>query len=89
MKNLNLSARMLHTAPKTIRGRLISYFSQKAAETGGREFTIPFSRQELADYIGVDRSALSAELSKMQNDGILTYRKNEFKLNKNADLIVM
>ena len=89
MKNLNLSARMLHTAPKTIRGRLISYFSQMAAETGSREFTIPFSRQELADYIGVDRSALSAELSKMQKDGILTYRKNEFKLNKNADLIVM
>lgn len=89
MKNLNLSARMLHTAPKTIRGRLISYFSQMAAETGSREFTIPFSRQELADYIGVDRSALSAELSKMQKDGILTYRKNKFKLNKNADLIVM
>lgn len=89
MKNLDLSARMLHTAPKTIRGRLISYFSQMAAETGGREFTIPFSRQELADYIGVDRSALSAELSKMQKDGILTYRKNEFKLNKNVDLIVM
>ncbi len=89
MKNLNLSARMLHTAPKTIRGRLISYFSQMAAETGSREFTIPFSRQELADYIGVDRSALSAELSKMQKDGILTYRKNEFKLNKNTDLIVM
>lgn len=89
MKNLNLSSRMLHTAPKTIRGRLISYFSQMAAETGSREFTIPFSRQELADYIGVDRSALSAELSKMQKDGILTYRKNEFKLNKNADLIVM
>lgn len=89
MKNLNLSARMLHTAPKTIRGRLISYFSQMAAETGSREFTIPFSRQELADYIGVDRSALSAELSKMQRDGILTYRKNKFKLNKNADLIVM
>ena len=89
MKNLNLSARMLHTAPKTIRGRLISYFSQMAAETGSHEFTIPFSRQELADYIGVDRSALSAELSKMQKDGILTYRKNKFKLNKNADLIVM
>ncbi len=89
MKNLNLSARMLHTAPKTIRGRLISYFSQMAAETGSREFTIPFSRQELADYIGVDRSALSAELSKMQKDGILTYRKNEFKLNKSTDLIVM
>lgn len=89
MKNLNLSARMLHTAPKTIRGKLISYFSQMAAETGSREFTVPFSRQELADYIGVDRSALSAELSKMQKDGILIYRKNKFKLNKNADLIGM
>ena len=89
MKNIKLSSRMLHTAPKTIRGKLVSYFSQMAAETGDREFTVPFSRQELSDYLGVDRSALSNELSKMQSDGILTYKKNRFKLNKNADLIVI
>ena len=45
---------------------------------------IPFSRQQLADYLGVDRSALSNELSKMQRDGLITYRKNEFILQENG-----
>ena len=44
------------------------------------DFTIPFSRQELADYLGVDRSALSGELSKMQKDGLIQFRKNHFTL---------
>lgn len=79
-KNLTLSQRMLHTAPKTIRGRLLSYFSQQAVEAGEHQFTIPFNRQQLADYLGVDRSALSAELSKMRQEGLLEYRKNAFEL---------
>ncbi len=47
---------------------------------GTNRFYIPFSRQQLADYLGVDRSALSNELSKMQKDGLLQYHKNEFIL---------
>ena len=78
-KNLNLSTRMMHTAPKSIRDRLMSYFSEQAQRKGSR-FAIPFSRQQLADYLGVDRSAMSNELSKMQRDGLLTYHKNEFVL---------
>ena len=55
-KNLELSRRSLHTAPKSIRGRLLSYFSQEMVQQGSSRFTIPFNRQELADYLGVDRT---------------------------------
>lgn len=80
-KNLNLSARMMHTASRSIRSRLLSYFSELAAEHGGNCFDIPFTRQELADYLGVERSALSNAISKMQKEGLLKYRKNHFELN--------
>lgn len=83
-KSLSLSNRMMHIAPKSIRERLLSYFSEQAKENRSPRFSIPFSRQQLADYLGVDRSALSNELSKMQRDGLITYRKNEFQLNNNA-----
>lgn len=79
-KNLILSRRIFHTAPKTIRGRLLSYLSYQARQAGGREFDIPFDRQQLADYLGVERSALSAELGKMQRDGLLHTRKSHFVL---------
>ena len=85
VKNLNLSARMRHMAPKGIRDRLLSYLSDQALAHGGPRFAIPFfSHQQLADYLGVDRSALSNELSRMQKDGLLSYRKNEFTLNEGA-----
>lgn len=84
-KNLNLSTRMMHIAPKSIRERLLSYFSEQAMENGSSRFTIPFSRQQLADYLGVDRSAMSNELSKMQRDGLISYRKNEFILNERGE----
>ncbi|MCD1147504.1 Crp/Fnr family transcriptional regulator [Peptoniphilus sp. KCTC 25270] len=79
-KNLNLSQRMLHTASKSIRGRLLSYLSEQSIKNNSRHFQIPFSRQELADYLGVDRSALSNELSKMQREGFIEYKKNDFLL---------
>lgn len=81
-KNLNLSSRMMHTASKSLRGRLLSYLSEQATRHGSNHFTIPFDRQQLADYLAVDRSAMSGELSKMQKDGLITYRKNEFTLNE-------
>lgn len=79
-KNLNLSRRILHTSAKSIRGRLLSYLSFQASREGSYQFTVPFNRQQLADYLGVDRSAMSNELSKMQKDGILTVEKNLFCL---------
>lgn len=74
-KNLALSQRIFCTTPKTIRGRLLVYLSNQAAKAGSNYFKIPFDRQGLADYLNVDRSALSKELGKMRDEGILTTRK--------------
>lgn len=79
-KNLNLSRKIFHTSSKSIRGRLLSYLSYQAVRTGSRSFTIPFNRQQLADYLNVDRSALSNELSKMQKEGLLQVDKSHFHL---------
>ncbi|MDD3253612.1 MAG: Crp/Fnr family transcriptional regulator [Lachnospiraceae bacterium] len=79
-KNLNLSRRILHTSAKTIRRRILSYLSFEASRQGSGSVAIPFNRQQLADYLNVDRSALSNELSKMRRDGILTVNKNHFTL---------
>ncbi len=81
-KNLTLTSRMAHTAAKTIRERLDSYLSEQARLAGSSHFTIPFDRQQLADYLEVDRSALSAELGRMQREGLLTTRRSEFTLHR-------
>lgn len=81
-KNLGLNARMMHTAARSIRERLLSYLSYEAREKGSNHFFIPFSRQELAEYLGVDRSALSSELGRMQRDGLIRFHKNEFTLER-------
>ena len=54
-------------------------------EHGSAQFSVPFDRQQLADYLGVDRSAMSNELSKMQRDGLISYKRNEFTLHEAAD----
>lgn len=84
-KNLNLSRRIFHTSSKSIRGRLLSYLSFQAARCQSRDFTIPFNRQQLADYLSVDRSALSNELGKMQRDGLLIVSKNHFTITTDFD----
>ena len=86
-KNLALSRRMFHTSAKTIRARVTSYLSFEAARQGKKEFRIPFDRQQLADYLGVDRSALSGELGKMQREGLLAVKKNRFTLINIKDAI--
>ena len=77
-KNLNLSRRSFHTSPKSIRGRIMSYLNSVSLKQGTNEFDIPFDRQQLADYLNVERTALSKELAKMQADGMIKYRKNHF-----------
>ncbi|HIY26641.1 MAG TPA: Crp/Fnr family transcriptional regulator [Candidatus Acutalibacter pullistercoris] len=79
-KNLRLSRRIFHTSSKTIRGRVLSYLSFEAARNGSREFTIPFTRQQLADYLEVDRSALSHELGNMAREGLLRTSRSRFTL---------
>lgn len=79
-KNLELSRKILHTSAKSIRGRLLSYLSDQAARCGSRSFTIPVDRQQLASYLNVDRSAMSHELSKMRQEGLLRVTRNRFEL---------
>ena len=83
-KNLALSQRIFCTSAKTIRGRLLTYLSAQAVQQGSDSFEIPFNRQQLADYLNLDRSALSKELGKMQQDGLLEFRKNRFTLHADA-----
>lgn len=77
-KNLLLSNRSLHTSPKTIRERVMSYLNSLSLKKHSREFDIPFDRQQLADYLNLERSALSKELGKMQRDNLITVKKNHF-----------
>lgn len=79
-KSLQLSQRIRHTSAKSIRGRLMSYFSDCAKRSGSNSFYIPYNRQQLADYLNVDRSAMCNELSKMQKDGMVEYEKNRILL---------
>ena len=79
-KSLQLSQRILHTSSKSIRGRLMSYFSECAKHAGSNSFLIPYNRQQLADYLNVDRSTMCNELSKMQKDGMIEYKKNRILL---------
>lgn len=81
-KNIQLTQKMEVTAKRTTQEKLLSYLSQQALKVGENRVQIPFNRQELADYLCVDRSALSRELSKMRDDGILTYDKNSFELHR-------
>lgn len=82
-KNLNLVNRSFCITPKTIRERLLIYLSAEAAKAESTTFQISFNRQELADYLNLDRSALSKELGKMRDAGILKFHKNRFTLIRN------
>ena len=82
-KNLHLSGRSFHTAPKSIRGRVMAYLNSVSLKKNKIDFDIPFDRQQLADYLNVERSALSRELSNMQQDGFIIVRRNHFEIAKN------
>ncbi len=77
-KNLLLSGRSFHTASRTIRGKVLAYLHSISLQTRSDAFDIPFDRQQLADYLNVDRTALSKELGKMKREGIITFRRNHF-----------
>ena len=68
------------TDRRTTREKLLAYLSAESARQGSSEFTIPFDRQQLADYLCVDRSAMSNELCKMRDAGMLVFEKNRFTL---------
>ena len=79
-KNLMLTEKMRHMARRTTREKLLSYLSAQALRAGTAEFDIPLDRQQLADFLAVDRSAMSAALGKLRDEGVLEFRKNHFRL---------
>lgn len=79
-KNRKLVQKLGYMSERTTREKLIAYLSDEAKRNNSSSFSIPFNRQQLADYLSVDRSALSNELSKMRNDGLLKFCKNRFEL---------
>ena len=79
-KIVRLTEKLGHVSQRSTREKILSYLSKCAREEKSSSFEIPYSRQQLADYLCVDRSALSHELSKLRRLGILDYRKNYFQL---------
>lgn len=79
-KNRKLVQKLGHMSKRSTREKLISYLSEEAKRQNNYSFTIPFNRQQLADFLSVDRSAMSNELCKMRDDGLLEFEKNIFRL---------
>lgn len=79
-KNIVLSQKIRFMSQKTTREKLMVYLLEQAKKNGSPAFTIPFDRQALADYLGVERSAMSAELGKLRREGILTTTGSHFQL---------
>lgn len=65
---------------KTLRSKILAYLEQEARNNASREFTIPFNRTDLANYLDADRSALTRELARMKEEGIIDYNKNTFTI---------
>lgn len=79
-KNLRLNEKLVHLGQRTTRAKLLSYLSAEAQKHHSVEFDIAFSRQQLADYLFIERSGLSLALCKMREDGLLDFHKNHFVL---------
>ena len=79
-KNLRFNEKLTHMGQRTTRSKIMSYLSSEAQRLGKYEFDIPFSRQQLADYLAVERSGLSLELGKMRSEGFLDFYKSHFVL---------
>ena len=79
-KNLRFNEKLTHMGQRTTRSKIMSYLSTEAQRLGKYEFDIPFSRQQLADYLAVERSGLSLELGKMRSEGLLDFHKSHFVL---------
>jgi len=79
-KNRSLVQKLGHMSRRSTRDKLISYLSEEVKKQNSASITIPFNRQQLADYLSVDRSAMSNELCKMRDEGMLEFAKNRFKL---------
>lgn len=79
-KNLALTDKVAHVTKRSVRDKILSYLSAESLSRGSASFDIPFNRQQLADYLSVERSALSTGLGKLRDDGLITFEKNHFEL---------
>ncbi len=79
-KNLILSGRSFHISPKTARGRIMAYLNSVSLKKHSKVFDIPFDRQQMADYLNLERTALSKELSRMKQEKIIDFKKNHFEI---------
>lgn len=84
-KNLQMHAKLSYLVQRSTRKKLLAYLHAASKKAGALSFTIPFNRQQLADYLSVDRSALSSELAKMQSEGLIQFEKNSFTLTEVAE----
>ena len=80
IKNIALTQKIEFISKRTTREKLLAYLSAEANKAKSNHFNIPFNRQELADYLSVERSAMSAELSKLRKDNVISFQKNHFTL---------
>ncbi len=85
-KNMALSEKLDHMARKTTRQKIASYLLDQATRSGSRRFEIALDRQALADYLSVNRSALSRELSRISEEGAVDYQRNSFYI-RDAELL--
>lgn len=81
-KNRALVRKLGINSQRSTRDKLTAYLSDEAKRQGSSHFTIPFKRQELADYLCVDRSAMSSELGRMRDEGLLSFNKSSFELHE-------
>ena len=81
---MNLNEKITHMAKRSTREKLLSYLSAESIRQGKLSFTIPYDRQQLADYLCVERAAMSVELSKLQKEGFLKTNRNHFALFSNT-----
>jgi len=79
-KNLVCNRKIEVTSKRSTRGKLMTYLMLEAQAARSSSFSIPYDRQELADYLEVDRSGLSAEIGRLRREGVLTCEKNRFTL---------
>ena len=75
-----LRQRLMYLAEPSLRARLLLYLRDEQKKAGTAVFTIPYNRQQLADFLAVNRSAMSRELSRLQDDGVLEYYRNSFRM---------
>ena len=84
--SIQLLDKLTHMSKKTIRDKLLSYFNSLSKNAKSNYFEIPFNKTELANFLSVDRSAMSTELTKMRDEGLIDFEKKQFQLKKKENL---